>query len=500
MAKYNTSRKLTSVPDSVNAAGGKAYTLDPKQELAELLLSSNIAKMAYKNEDEVVKTLETLVGKVDPLFAAKAAVYTRHVEGKRTSSQLVASFLASKAAGQLWAKDFYEAIVKRPDDMLEIVAHYFRDGRKPIPNAMKKGFANAFGKFTAYHLAKYKKTGSAISLKDLTCLVHPTPKAKNGEALKMLVEGTLRSTQTWEAKLSEAGQLEEGEDESVKEEKKAEVWKEMVSEKSLGYLALLRNLRNMLLGNLEVETVNNICTQLTDKAEIKKSLVYPTQIYIACTQIFEMANSMIGSASIRKVLAALDEALEISVDNVPDMEGSVVLVDQSGSMKQPLSDGGTASVHDVAHVFAAALMKKSNVDVICFSDRAYLFKYSPKSSIMDLVSQLNSGFLNGGTSLHAAFEMIKATRYKRMIILSDMQVWSGASGGELFKGLGYAPYLYSVNLQSHGSATFDPKNRKVAMVAGWSSEVFNLMKNFEIDPKVLINTIEAIDFKKYKAH
>ena len=493
MSKYNSPKAVAPQPNTVNAAGGQAYKLDPKQELAELILTTNVTKMAYQSEDDIVKRLDSLLKQVDPLFAAKAAVYTRHVEGKRTVTHVMASQLGQLVSGQPWGKDFYEAIVRRPDDMLEIVAHYFRNGRKPLPNALKKGFAAAFSKFGSYQLAKYKKEKAQISLKDLECLVHPTPTEKNSEALKKLLDGSLKNTDTWEAQLSEAGVEAEG-DEEVKEEKKAQVWKNLVEDKSLGYLALIRNLRNVLQ-SADDATVDALVDQITDAAAIKKSLVYPVQIYVAYCEISKLGSTQKN----RKILGALDTALNLSVDNVPAMDNTVVLIDQSGSMDQALSDNGAARVRDVAHVFAAAMMKRSNVDVIVFASNARAFSYSPTSSVMDIVQQLNSRFLNGGTSLETAFREIKGHQYKRVVVLSDMQVWDGRAGGVLYKSLGYTPYLYSINLQGHGSATFDPGNRKVSMIAGWSSELFNLMKTVEIDPAVLIKTIEAIDFTRFKA-
>ena len=70
MSKYNSPRAVASQPNTVNAAGGQAYKLDPKQELAELILTTNVTKMAYQSEDDVTRRLSELMARVDPLFAA----------------------------------------------------------------------------------------------------------------------------------------------------------------------------------------------------------------------------------------------------------------------------------------------------------------------------------------------------------------------------------------------------------------------------------------------
>jgi hypothetical protein len=183
------------------------------------------------------------------------------------------------------------------------------------------------------------------------------------------------------------------------------------------------------------------------------------------------------------------------------MDGSVLFIDQSGSMTSSTADNSTVSAYEISHVFAAALMKRNSVDVVCFGTRATMVSYSPSSSIMDLVKRLNEEFQKhgGGTSISCAFDLIKGinTRYKRIFILSDMQIWIQENGETNYRSMGYQPYVYAMNVSAHGAAQFSPNNRKVVMVAGWSSQVFDLMKNNEIDPKVLIHTIESLDFKKY---
>ena len=84
---------------------------------------------------------------MDPLFAAKAAVFARREYGMRSITHVLAGHLAKHSAGQEWAKEFYNQIIRRPDDMLEITAYYKAKGGNNLPNAMKKGFARAFDKF-----------------------------------------------------------------------------------------------------------------------------------------------------------------------------------------------------------------------------------------------------------------------------------------------------------------------------------------------------------------
>jgi len=220
-----------------NRAGGEAFAQTPKMELASILLTSFAQNQHYRSANDTFKELNALLPKVDAKFAAKAAIYARHEFGMRSITHVLAAEISAYVSGQLWAKDFYKAIVRRPDDMLEIIAYYYAKGGKTLPNAMKKGFANAFDKFDAYQLAKYRGTQKSVKLVDVVNLVHPKATDRNATALKELVADTLKSTDTWEAKLTQAGQT--ATTDADKAERKAAVWTELIREGKLGYFALI---------------------------------------------------------------------------------------------------------------------------------------------------------------------------------------------------------------------------------------------------------------------
>ena len=273
MALFNLKQKWKR--KTVNRAGGEAYRMDPQQELVSILLTSFAQDQFYRSAKKTYKELAVLLTKVSPAFAAKAAIFARREYGMRSITHVLAAELAPHASGKIWAKDFYTQIVKRPDDMLEIAAYYQAKEAKILPNAMKKGFAKAFDRFDGYQLAKYRGERSVIKLIDIVNLVHPVPTDKNSEALKALVEGTLRSRNTWESKLTTAGHRSDSAEQ--KAELKSQAWSELIRENKLGYFALLRNLRNIVLDALPLEPdlLPLLIKQLTDARKIKRSLVMP---------------------------------------------------------------------------------------------------------------------------------------------------------------------------------------------------------------------------------
>src|SRR5581483_7528737 len=144
--------------------------------------------------------------------------------------------------------------------------------------------------------------------------------AKRGmsKTFKALMEGTLKNKKTWEAKLTEVGQ--KAEDEEEKEELKQKAWGKLLKDGKVGYFALLKNLRN--IEEDAPESLKLALEKLVSPGLIKTSLVLPFRFLEASKHVSE-----------RKTIEALNDALEISLNNVPKLKGKTLIVlDVSGSM------------------------------------------------------------------------------------------------------------------------------------------------------------------------
>jgi 60 kDa SS-A/Ro ribonucleoprotein len=191
--KYNT-KKEPRVPTEKNLMGEEAFKLDAREELVATVLTTFMQKSYYETENEILNRIKNTASKVDPLFIAKTAIYTRTIANMRSSSHVLAGELASRVSGLEWASRFYDKIVVRPDDMAEILSYYFMtnsesDKKHPaIPNAIKKGFKKRLEKLDPYLIDKYKMNNREISLVDLVNLFRPKPNSKNEEAFKRLIK------------------------------------------------------------------------------------------------------------------------------------------------------------------------------------------------------------------------------------------------------------------------------------------------------------------------
>lgn len=525
MSKFS---KTTPKPvtKTVNMAGGEAYKQSAELELVSILLTSFVEDKFYEKATDGLTRLKAVLEHVNPLFAAKAAVYARQEFGMRSITHVLAAELAKKLSGESWAKNFYKAIVRRPDDMVETIAYYFGQKNKSLSKSMQRGFAEAFGKFDSYQLAKYKMENKDVSLIDVVNLVHPVPTEHNGfveiskadyislleaklkglsknakknaakiasvneilapvkkqkqttvklPALEALMAGMLKNTETTEAKMSKAGQ--EASSESEKTQLKAEVWAQQLNSGKMPYFNLLRNLRNII--EQAPEQVKKACELLVDERAIKSSLVLPFRFDTAVKEI----EAMSGSKEARQVIVALNKAVDISCVNVPVFDGdTLVVLDVSGSMGgRPAQIGG---------LFSAILVRSNNADFMTFDNYARYQNLNPADSVLTIAKSIK--FTGGGTDFHSIFRAINK-KYDRIIILSDMQGWVGyhtpaadyKSYKERYK---CSPSVYSFDLNGHGTMQF-PESQ-VCAIAGFSEKIFDVMKVLEQDKNALINTIK----------
>jgi len=475
MSRFNQTSKGTKI---LNLAGGEAYSQTPELELVSILLTSFANDQFYKSANDAFQRLKKLVIICDKRFVAQAAVYARNQFGMRSITHVVASELAMFISGESWAKDFYYAIVRRPDDMMEIASYHFSKNGK-LSNSMKKGFAKAFDKFDRYQLAKYRGENKGIKLIDIVNLVHPVPVEKNADAINALVKGELKSFDTWETELSKAGQVSTNEEE--KADFKKEVWIKLIRENKIGYFALLRNLRNII--EQAPNEINQAIKILTNETYIKKSLVLPFRFMTAYEELEKINNGKI----VRTVLMALNDAVDIAVKNVPKFDGeTLVVLDISGSMI------GKPAV--IGSLFSAVLIKSNNADFIVFADNAKYVNVNPKDTTITIANSIR--FAAGGTNFKAIFEVANK-KYDRVMILSDMQGWIGGytpvnEFNQYKKLTGANPFVYSFDLNSYGSMQFPETN--VFCLAGFSEKIFDIMKLLEQDKKALVNEIKKVTF------
>lgn len=521
MSQYNKKMKDQNVVTNFRGGTGVKQT----DEIALIsLLATGLTSMFHEPKNDRERRLLSLmdsVAKKDKFLVAQMLVYARAKLGQRTVTHRAAVHLASQLSGEKWGKDFFSkrhrsqnrgGIVYRLDDMLEIAACYFAlNPEKPLSNPMKKGFAMALQSADAYELAKYKGDGKQVSLVDIANLVHPKA-SRNAEAMKALMEGTISQFNTAEDKQTKAGQevaakVKSGEitKEEAKEELKAvktENWKQLIEDKKIGYLALLRNLRNIIVDSPEL--IGQAGLLLTDKDFIKKSLVFPHQIDLA----LEVVLNEITTPNGRKMLPYINQAYENSVINVKELnmdEHTAVVIDTSGSM---FSDwGGGLMINgkstnnrqpiEKASLIGATLAKGLGADLYQFSTTCAEIAYNPLDSVNSIKQVVlnQQGRVGHSTNFNEIFRTLNRSRgYARIFIITDLQGADGvlrASAYQEYMKLFGEPYIYTIDLAGYGSQMFR-QNGRLFQLAGYSAQIYETAKLYETDFNALINEIRKI--------
>ena len=393
MAKVNVEQ---GTPDLVTHEGARAKRIDVKAQLRRSVMACMLWENEfYEDGQEIGARIAELVGLVKP----EAVALAKHGRGK-----LVAETIAS--------------IVRRADELGELVALYWKDGKRPLSAQMKKGLALAFGKFNEYQLAKYDRDG-AVRLRDVMFLVHPKPSDEAQAVLwKKLAAGELATPDTWEVALS-------------KGDVKKDAWERLLTEGKLGYLALLRNLRNMEKASVDMAMVRDAITTRKGAAQ-----VLPFR-YIAAAR------------ACPQMEPALDKALIASIEGLPSLTGhTIVLVDVSGSMGQTLSAKSDMTRMDAAA--ALGVMVKGLVRVFTFSDK--LVEVPPRSGMAG-IDAIKASQGHSSTHLGAAIGEINKLDYDRLIVITDEQSHDdvpGTKGGHAYmvnvasakNGVGYGRWTH----------------------------------------------------------
>lgn len=510
-------------PDTTNRQGHAAYSLDKWLKLLTMLNTLKLENQFYRSENETMKELKTLVdgcAKEDTYLTAQCIVYSRCVgEGMRSINHLAASYLAPHCAGQDWAKRFYGLWNKktksggtlfRPDDMAEILACFSAMNKTAVTNSMKKGFRSALESMDAYSLLKYKS-----SLIDVINLVHPSPKnAKaivevNGErisAIDAIMKGLSVSADTWEVAQSDAGQevakavkegkIDKDEAEKILKEAKAENLDSLLTEGKLGIMAALRNIRNILKTDAKSKTVDSLCQLVSDPEAIRKGKIMPYQMDLA----HEVTVSEFSNADSRKIAQALLKGFEEAIPNLSEIlpGRTLVMVDFSGSMGTPMTDGTRSGKRyrstcmDKAALIAATIAKGTNADVIRFGSSAEYVNWNANSDVFSIAKNMKRDM--GGTSLDSAWREAQRSgrKYDRVFILSDNECNRGSSYNSYMsyvKATG-SPYVYSVDLAGYGTTQL--AGDKVRYYYGYGYTMFDDIAKSEFNPNYHLEKVKQI--------
>lgn len=402
--------------------GAKAYHLNPELELRRTVMACMLwEKQFYESGEDIVARIKSLIAKVPPVKVSEIAIEARQAMKLRHVPLLIAKEMAALPACKPFVANTLFQIIERADELSEFMAIYWANGKTPISNQIKKGLAKAFTKFNEYQLAKYNRD-SKIKLRDVLFMVHAKPKDSEQEVLwKKLINNELTIPDTWEVALST------GKD-------KKETWERLISEKKLGALALLRNLRNMQQASVTPEVIRGALKNINTER------VLPFRFVAAAKFAPQMEPE-------------LERAMFKCTLDMDRLRGhTVVLVDVSGSMDAPISDKSDMQRIDAACALAMIIRELSDeFSVFSFSNGLHQIPPRRGFALKDAILTSQS---HSGTQLGLAVNALN-TQYKhdRLIVITDEQSADSVPSpvaksayvinvASYKNGIGYGPWIH----------------------------------------------------------
>lgn len=386
MARTNLANKFTETTHE----GAPAARMNTKQALRRSVMSCLLwEREFYEDGKTIADRIRTLALAESPQVVADMAIEARTKFNLRHAPLWLLCALAKTGSGTPILGDTIPKVVKRVDEIPELISMFWQaSGRKKVlPAQMKKGLARAFDNFKEYHFAKYDRD-NAVKLRDALFLVHPKPANDERAALyKRIAERSLATPDTWEVALSGGAD-------------KKETFERMLREGTLGYLALLRNLRNMVDAGCDLALVRDAIV-----ARKGAERVLPFR-YVAAAR------------AAPQLEPAIDQALLACIKEMRPLEGyTAVLVDVSGSMDGKLSAKSDMTRMDAACALAAIV--PGAVRMFTFSN--HLCEVPPRRGMAG-VDAMRTSQPHGGTQLGAALDTLHTIcQYDRLIVVTDEQ-------------------------------------------------------------------------------
>ncbi|EDQ90252.1 uncharacterized protein MONBRDRAFT_7351 [Monosiga brevicollis MX1] len=314
---------------------------------AALIGSPDWTDRANPTRRQLIKLIRELAV-YDAEFILKAALYTRQELNIRTAANFVLAVAATLPDCRCYLRKYLSDAVRLPSDWIAVAelfqTLYTRDSSVrygSLPAALRKAMIDKFADFDEYQLAKYNKSKKkkpaskdvrhtqreepsapaqrtmshlsedpedleklTFSLKQLIRKLHvvqparlvmgvlgkPYPNTSDEFRLAGL-EGVwdperagqrmrLAVPITWETQVSAHGN-------------KAETWERLMDKRKLPFMAMLRNLRNLVQAQVNKKYHNIVCSKLSDPDTIAHSRQFPFAFFNA----FEVLDRMSGDDS-----------------------------------------------------------------------------------------------------------------------------------------------------------------------------------------------------------
>jgi hypothetical protein len=447
-----------NTPSTTTYEGGIAHTRGVKGELFQLAVVNMVGEKSFyedaQSRDTRYAQLVRMATLDDADWTARMLKWLRSTANMRSASLVgAAEYTRARLDAGLagTSRGVVDSVLQRADEPGELLAYWTSRYGKNIPKPIKRGVADAAARlYSEYSLLKYDTASHGFRLADVIDLTHPTPgfewqsalfthaldrrhgrdsvestlsllpmikenaavrrAVARGDVSPLLDSQVLRNAgMTWEDALSLAGD----------KVSKSKLWEAMIP--SMGYMALLRNLRNFDQAGVNDFVAGVVASKLANADEVARSRQFPYRFLSA----YEAAESSL------RWNAALSTALDRSLANIPMLPGrTLVLVDTSGSMTTvSVSARSKMTPVKAAALLGVALTRRnmppqgtSHVDLFGFATGEFRHVIQPGAATLHEVNRFVSrvGEVGHGTDMWGALRRTY-DKHDRVFLITDMQ-------------------------------------------------------------------------------
>lgn len=441
--------------------GGDGVARDAKSELFLLAVTNMVGEDTFYESatarDSRFRDLVHAVTTEDPSWVARFVPFLRNDMLMRSASVVMAAEFAlarKNAEGSVFptVREVVASALQRADEPAEFIGYWkARTGRRTLPGGVQRGVADAVARlYNEYAAQKYDGGTRGIRMGDVIEMTHPkasmqwqddlfrylldrrhNPQEVRVELAALPMIAARRELQEMAPELrrqvvtsdaakewfKRAGMTWEDLSGWLNGPMDAAAWEAVIP--TMPYMATLRNLRNFEQAGVSPAVQNAVVAKLTDPEQVKRSKQFPFRFLSAYKHISSL-----------KFQAACEEALDLSLANVPVLKGrSLVLVDCSGSMfpgfgARPDKDGNHR--YELAALFGTALWKRAvmageQADLVAFGSSSQLVQFPKGQSLLPAIKQFSE---MGGTATAEAVQRW-FDRHDRVVILTDEQTGTG---------------------------------------------------------------------------
>jgi 60 kDa SS-A/Ro ribonucleoprotein len=485
--------------------------MSPKQALAQYAATGCFSRTFYSTEQEQLSRVLELCDAAGPEFTAKVAIYARQDSYMKDMPALLCAWLSARSP------QLHEAVFARVIDSTKMLRNYVQIlrsgavGRKSLGSAPKR-LVRSWLAGTDEETIFRTSAGADPSIADILKMVHPKPKSRTQEAFYGYMIGRSTDTATLPKLVMQFEQFKNGESAEVPDlpfmllsalPLTRAHW--VAIAKRASWQTARMNLNTFLRQGAfdEPGVAEHVAELLRSREEILHARAFPYQLLAA----YRNCDSKVPAT----VRDALQDAMEIAIENVPAVQGQIyVCPDVSGSMRSPVTGyrkGASTAVQcvDVAALVAAALVRKNeSAEVLPFEQDVIAIDLNRRDSVMTNAARL-AAIGGGGTNCSAPIKLLNERRAKGdlVVFISDNQSWVDARAGRgtalmvewnAFRERNPNAKLVCIDIQPY-STTQAAERADILNVGGFSDQVFELMAAFaagELDPDHWVGRIEAI--------